>query len=184
MRSAGPADGNRGLAKGYVQIYTGDGKGKTTAALGIAVRAAGNGLRTYFGQFLKGQDCGELHALQECDLVLLEQYGGEGWVIRGQQQPGQRTRAQQGIEAARQAMLSEQYDIVVLDEVNIAVALGLLAVEEVVQLLDERPQRVELILTGREAPAELIERADLVTEMRAVKHYHTRGVRARRGIEY
>jgi cob(I)alamin adenosyltransferase len=169
---------------GCVHVYTGDGKGKTTAALGLALRAAGHGLRTYFGQFLKGQDSGELRALCGHEFIMIEQYGDGGWVASDQARPEQRAQALEGLAAARVAMASGRYDVVVLDEVNVVVALGLLAVEEVLRLLDDRPESVELILTGRGAPAEVIERADLVTEMRAVKHYHERGVQARRGIEY
>jgi cob(I)alamin adenosyltransferase len=183
-RNGKARDRNPRLTRGYVHVYTGDGKGKTTAALGLALRAAGHGLRTYFGQFLKGRDCGEHNALGNCDLIEVEQYGGAGWVISGQVKPGQRARAEQGMAAAREAMLSGRYDIIVLDEINVAVTLGLLAEEDVLLLLDDRPEEVELILTGRGAPAKLIEQADLVTEMRAVKHYHQQGVQARRGIEH
>jgi cob(I)alamin adenosyltransferase len=171
------------LLKGYIQIYTGDGKGKTTAALGLALRAAGHGLRTYIGQFMKGQDYGELHSLRGHHYITIEQYGQPYCIRREEVTPEHAALAHQGLERARQAMLSGQYDIIVLDEVNIAVWFGLLNVEEVLTFLDQKPEHVEVILTGRRAPPGLIERADLVTEMCEVKHYYHRGVMARKGIE-
>jgi cob(I)alamin adenosyltransferase len=173
----------RQLSKGYVQIYTGDGKGKTTAALGSALRASGHGMRTYIGQFLKGQQYGELDALRDHPCVTVEQYGDPRCIRREEVTPEHVAQAQRGLERARAAMLSGEYDIVVLDEVNVTIWFGLLSIEDVLALLDEKPERVEVILTGRRAPQALIERADLVTEMREVKHYYTQGVAARDGIE-
>ncbi len=174
---------NSELSQGYVQIYTGDGKGKTTAALGLALRATGHGMRTYIGQFMKGQPYGELDALRDHPLITIEQYGDVRCIHREEVTPEHIAQAQRGLARARQAIQSGQYDIVVLDEVNVTVWFGLLTVEEVLAFLDERPARVEVILTGRRAPQELIERADLVTEMREVKHYYQQGVPARKGIE-
>ncbi len=174
---------NSKLSQGYVQIYTGDGKGKTTAALGLALRATGHGMRAYIGQFMKGQPYGELDALRDHPLITIEQYGDVRCIHREEVTPEHIAQAQRGLARARQAIQSGQYDIVVLDEVNVTVWFGLLTVEEVLAFLDERPARVEVILTGRRAPQELIERADLVTEMREVKHYYQQGVPARKGIE-
>ncbi|MCP4539114.1 MAG: cob(I)yrinic acid a,c-diamide adenosyltransferase [Chloroflexi bacterium] len=174
---------NSQLSQGYVQIYTGDGKGKTTAALGLALRATGHGMRTYIGQFMKGQPYGELDALRDHPLITIEQYGDIRCIRREEVTPEHIAQAQRGLEKARQAIQSGQYDIVVLDEVNVTVWFGLLTVEEVLAFLDERPAHVEVILTGRRAPQELIERADLVTEMREIKHYYEQGVPARKGIE-
>jgi cob(I)alamin adenosyltransferase len=171
------------LSRGYVQVYTGDGKGKTTAALGLALRASGHGLRTYIGQFMKGQHYGELDALRDHPLITIEQYGDVRCIRRDEVTSEHVAQAHRGLERVREAMRSGQYDIVVLDEVNVTIWFGLLAVEEVLALLDERPEHVEVILTGRRAPRELIERADLVTEMREVKHYYQQGVMAREGIE-
>jgi cob(I)alamin adenosyltransferase len=171
------------LAKGYVQVYTGDGKGKTTAALGLALRASGHGMRTYVGQFMKGQRYGELEALRDHPYITIEQYGDVRFLRREEIAPEHRAQARRGLERGREAMLSGRYDIVVLDEVNVTIWFGLLTVDAVLALLDERPEFVEVILTGRRAPPELIERADLVTEMREVKHYHQQGVVARKGIE-
>ena len=171
------------LSKGYVQVYTGDGKGKTTACLGLALRAAGHGMRTYIGQFMKGQHYGELEALRDYPLITVEQYGDVRCIRREEVTPEHVAQARRGLERAREAMLSGQYEIVVLDEVNVAIWFGLLTVQELLAFLDQRPDHVEVVLTGRRAPQELIERADLVTEMREVKHYYQQGVVARKGIE-
>jgi cob(I)alamin adenosyltransferase len=171
------------LSGGYVQVYTGDGKGKTTAALGLALRASGHGMRTYIGQFMKGQDYGELHTLREHPYITIEQYGDPRCIRREEITPEHVAQARQGLERARKVMLSGQYDIIVLDEVNVAIWFGLLSVDDVLAFLDQRPEHIEVILTGRHAPQELIERADLVTEMQEVKHYYQRGVTARKGIE-
>lgn len=173
----------RRLVRGYVQVYTGDGKGKTTAALGLALRASGSGLRTYIGQFMKGQACGETRALAQHPHITLEQYGDVLCIRREEVTAEHLAQAQRGLAAARVAMLSGDYDLVVLDEVNVAIWFGVLPLEDVLALLEERPPQVELILTGRRAPQALIERADLVTEMRDVKHYYVQGVEARVGIE-
>ncbi|MBN1178015.1 MAG: cob(I)yrinic acid a,c-diamide adenosyltransferase [Anaerolineae bacterium] len=170
---------------GLVQVYTGDGKGKTTAALGLALRAAGHGMRTYVGQFLKGRDYGELESVQHlAPLITIEQYGLNDWVHVDNVTPEQRQAAQAGLAKGRQALLGGEYDIVVLDEANVALYFGVLTEAEVLALIDEKPSHVELILTGRRAPQSIIERADLVTEMREVQHPYRRGVPARRGIEF
>lgn len=171
------------MRNGYVHIYTGDGKGKTTAALGLALRAAGHGLRTYIGQFMKGQSYGELEALRDHPLITIEQYGEARCIRREDVSIEDAARARRGLERARDAMMSGRYEIVVLDEIHVAIWFGLLAIEEALAFLDQRPKHVELVLTGRRAAAELLERADLVTEMREVKHYYRRGVQARDGIE-
>jgi len=172
---------------GRVQVYTGDGKGKTTAALGLALRAAGWGERTFIGQFMKGQVYGELRAVRRLlgGLVTIEQYGGKRFLhlAAGDPPAADVARARRGLLRCRRAMLSGAYRIVVLDEANVAVYFKLLAEEDVLGLLDERPPGVELVLTGRRAPRSFLRRADLVTDMREVKHYFRSGVPARRGIE-
>jgi cob(I)alamin adenosyltransferase len=170
---------------GYVQVYTGNGKGKTTAALGLALRAAGHGMRTYFGQFLKGQHYGELEAAEKLSpLLRFERFGREGFLHITDGPDDEDIRlAREGLRKCREAMLSGRYDIVVLDEINTAVLLKVLTVEEVLGLINEKPEAVELVLTGRGAPEAVIHRADLVTEMRDIKHYYDRGVKAREGIE-
>ena len=170
---------------GYVHVYTGDGKGKTTAALGLALRAAGRGFRTYIAQLLKAQPTGEIEAVAKlAPLIRIEQFGREGF-ITVKDGPGDEDveRAKAGLAKAREAMLSGAYRIIVLDEVNTAVHFKVLPEKDVLDLIDERPAAIELVLTGRYAPASFVDRADLVTEMKAVKHYFDRGVKAREGIE-
>jgi cob(I)alamin adenosyltransferase len=173
--------------KGFIQIYTGDGKGKTTAALGLALRASGRGLRTFFGQFLKGRTTGEaLAAAKLAPLLVIESFGRRGFVVitdGGVPEDEDVARAESGLAKCRAAMLSGSYDIVVLDEVCVAVDLKILPEVKVLELLDAKPAGVELVLTGRRATQTLLERADLVTEMRERRHYGAKGVRARYGIE-
>jgi cob(I)alamin adenosyltransferase len=171
------------LRNGYVQVYTGDGKGKTTAALGLALRASGHGMKTYIGQFMKGQDYGELAALREHPLITIEQYGDVRCIRREEVTADHLAQAERGLARAREAMDSGEYDIVVLDEASVAIWFGLLDVDDVLVFLDHAREGVEIIITGRRAPDVLLERADLVTEMRPVKHYYEQGVPARKGIE-
>lgn len=171
--------------RGYVQLYTGDGKGKTTAALGLALRAAGHGLRTYIGQFMKGRPSGEHEAAKHLGgLITIETYGsGEFLCPEMPPDPAEAARARDGLARARAAMLSGDYSIVVLDEVCVAIRFGLLSVADVLALIREKPRAVELILTGRQAPRELVEAADLVSDVRSLKHYHDAGLPPRNGIE-
>jgi cob(I)alamin adenosyltransferase len=179
------APAKRPSFRGYIQVYTGNGKGKTTAALGLALRAAGNGFRTYIGQFMKGQRYGELAAVKKlAPLVTIEQFGRRTFLhVTTNPDPEDIRRARSGLERCLAAMLSGRYDIVVLDEVNVAVFFNLLTVGEVLDVLDEKPAAVELVLTGRYAPPAFLRRADLVTEMKERKHYYVKNVPARRGIE-
>ncbi len=171
--------------KGYIQVYTGNGKGKTTAALGLALRAAGHGFKTYFGQFLKGQDYGELSAIQKLSpLITIEQFGRKGF-IHVTENPDKEdvNRAQRGLRKCKQMMTSQKYRIIVLDEINVAVHFNLFSEKEIHDFLDKKPEGTEVILTGRYAPESFIERADLVTEMKEIKHYYKKGTQARLGIE-
>jgi cob(I)alamin adenosyltransferase len=175
----------RSRFRGYVQVYTGNGKGKTTAALGLALRAAGSGFRTYIGQFMKGQRYGELRSVKMlAPFVKIEQFGRRTFLhVTKDPDPDDVRRARRGLDRCRAAMLSGRYDIVVLDEVSVAVHFNLLSAAAVVSVIDERPVSVELVLTGRYAPPAVIRKADLVTEMREIKHYYRRNIPARRGIE-
>ena len=173
------------LEKGYIQIYTGNGKGKTTAALGQALRAAGSGLKTFIVQFMKNSSCGEMRIFEQMrNWVTLEHYGNDSFVFSNEA-AGENDiyMAQQAFHSARKAISGGKYDIVILDEVCVAIFFELLKTQDVLSLLEEKPGRVELILTGRYCPPELIERADLVTEMQEIKHYYQKGVAARKGIE-
>ena len=169
--------------KGYIHIYTGDGKGKTTAAIGIGIRAAGYGKKTYMGQFMKGQHYGELTALRDNPHITIEQYGDSECFRREDVTQKHLDQARRGLERARRAMLSNRYDIIILDEINVAVWFDLISSREVLDFLKDRPKNVEVVLTGRRAPEELIETADLVSEVKEIKHYYYRGVSARNGIE-
>ncbi len=173
------------LKRGYIQVYTGNGKGKTTAALGQAVRSAGAGLRTFVVQLMKEYPYSELDALEALsDWITLEQYGGDAFVYKGEA-PGEeeRSKAAAALERAVQVMEAGDYDIVVLDEVCAAIYFELITTADVMAVLDARPDSIELVLTGRYCPDEVLDRADLVTEMREVKHYYQQGVLARTGIE-
>jgi len=171
--------------KGYVQVYTGCGKGKTTAALGLALRAAGYGWRVYVGQFLKGQNYGELVSVGKlAPLIKIEQFGRKGFIhVTENPDDEDIDRAKKGLQKCLKAMLSRKYRIVVLDEVNVALHFRLLTEKEVHNFLAKRPEDVEVVLTGRYAPSSVIRAADLVTEMKEKKHYYSKGVRARLGIE-
>lgn len=170
--------------EGKVQVYTGEGKGKTTAALGLAVRAAGRGLPVYIGQFMKGQDYGELEGVKLLPSVQLVQYGDPGWVYKDKLKPEQIAQAMSGLEQARAVLEAGEHHVVILDEINMAIWFELIPVADVLQLIESRSPRTELILTGRRADPKILERADLVTEMREVKHYYAAGVPARKGIEF
>jgi len=172
---------SRGL--GLVQVYTGDGKGKTTAALGLALRASGQGLRVGFLQFLKGYPrCGEHRFLERYQAFAIVQPAG-GSVFR-KEEKGRREAAELALARARQMLASGAYDLLVLDEVLTAVGLGALPSGAVLDIIAAKPAALELVLTGRGAPEEVVAAADLVTEMVAHKHPFSRGVKARRGIEY
>ena len=169
--------------KGYIQVYTGDGKGKTTAALGLALRAAGAGLKVYLAQFIKGGAYSEIKALERfSDLITVKQYGRDCF-IREKPSEEDRRLASSGLDEAEEFMLSGRYSLVILDEINIATFFSLIPVERLMDFIDKKPAGVELILTGRRADSRIVDRADLVTEMKEVKHYYGKGVEAREGIE-
>ena len=172
------------MDKGFVQIYTGDGKGKTTAALGLALRAAGHGYRSFIGQFMKGQYYGEISSLKNVPEVDIEQFDDEVCCIhRDEVTDTHREHGQNGIDRIYEVMGSGKYQIIIMDEICVSIWFGIVAVENVLALIRNRPSGVELVLTGRRAPEELIEAADLVTEMKEIKHYYTKGILARTGIE-
>jgi cob(I)alamin adenosyltransferase len=169
--------------KGYTQIYTGNGKGKTTAALGLALRAAGAGLKVFIAQFLKMGDYSEIKALQRfSDQIIVEQYGS-GRFVKGKPTPGEVEAGKNGLERAKAVMMSGNYDVVILEEANVAVSCGLFSAEDVAKIMDIKPDHVELIITGRNAAQMLTDKADLVTEMKEIRHYYQKGVSARVGIE-
>ncbi|MCD6198882.1 MAG: cob(I)yrinic acid a,c-diamide adenosyltransferase [Deltaproteobacteria bacterium] len=167
----------------YIHVYTGDGKGKTTAALGLTLRADGAGWRVLFAQFLKHGEFSEIKALKKLgEQVTIRQYGS-GRFLKGRPSEKEKEMALAGLSEIMQVMEEGKYDLIVLDEINVAVHFGLIPLKSVMSLLEKRPQDVELILTGRWASKEIMERADLVTEVRMIKHYFSKGVPAREGIE-
>ena len=168
--------------KGLVHVYTGDGKGKTTAALGLAIRAAGQDMKVAFIQFIKGEPCGEHIFVKQYHPFEIVQISSGDSFQKSKQQLSQ--EAQQTLTYAMEQILSGSYDIVVLDEIFAAVNQGLITTKQVLDLLDSKPATVELVLTGRNAPPEITQRADLVTEMLMIKHPFLGGLGPRRGIEY
>ncbi len=177
--------GEKKLSQGMIQVYTGGGKGKTTAALGLACRAVGHGYKVLIIQFIKGNlDYGELESARMlAPYLTIKQMGRGCRISRDSLDPEDVKLCHEAMLYAQGAIASGEYDIVVLDEINVAVDLGLLTKGEVLRLLDERPSHVELILTGRHAAQEIIDKADLVTEMKEIKHYYRKGVESRTGIE-
>ena len=173
------------LDVGQIQVYTGNGKGKTTAALGLAFRACGRGMKVCMIQFMKGGGpYGEHLAAEKLspNLTIIPT-GREGWVNKDNPDPEDRRLALDALARGRAALVSGEYDLVILDEVNGAVGFGLLTADELLDVIGLKPARVELVLTGRNADQRIIDAADLVTEMREVKHYYKAGVPARVGIE-
>jgi cob(I)alamin adenosyltransferase len=172
------------LEKGLVQIYTGDGKGKTTAALGLALRASGAGLRSIIIQFMKGRDCSEHAAVRLLEgMVSIERYGSGRFFKSTDDIEEHRRYAQRGIDRAHEVLREGSYSLVILDEIVTAASSGIISFDEIFALISEKPGTVELILTGRGANEELIKRGDLVTEMKKIKHYYDEGIGARQGIE-
>jgi cob(I)alamin adenosyltransferase len=173
------------LDKGFVQIYTGNGKGKTTAALGQAIRAAGYGLKSFIIQFMKEYPYSEKNSLKLLsEFITIEQYCGDDFVYKQEAAPPvEIEKARQAIQRAIQIMISGEYDIVILDEACVSIYFGLITTEDLLSIIRQRPENVELILTGRYCPEELIAIADLVTHMKEIKHYYTRGILSRKGIE-
>lgn len=169
--------------KRYTHVYTGNGKGKTTAALGLGVRALGNDLRVYIGQFMKGQKYGELNTLEKLG-VPVERFGTESCIIGpADVKEIDRLKAREGYKRVEEILTGGKFDLVILDEICVSTYFKLITPEEILHLMDIKPDNTELILTGRYAPEEIIEAADLVTEMKEIKHYYNSGVMARDGIE-
>lgn len=175
----------RKTIRGLVQVFTGNGKGKTTAAVGTIVRAAGHGFRVFLVSFMKGNYAyGEYKTLSKLPNIEIAQFGLRKFTNPARVNTKEKEQAEAALATARKAVMSGNYDLVVLDEVNVAVCYNLIGQEEVIKLMKDKPPHVELILTGRYADNRLLEAADLVTEMVKVKHPFERGIKARKGIEY
>ena len=173
------------LETGLVQVYTGDGKGKTSAAFGLALRAVGRGLKVYIIQFIKGGfDYGELYIVDKLPNLTLKAFGRGRFITEKPPEKEDMNLAQEALALAEEVVRNGEYDIVILDEINVALNLRLISLEKILELIKNKPQHVELVLTGRYAPPEIIETADLVTEMREVKHPFNKGHQARKEIEY
>ena len=173
------------MEKGLVQVYTGNGKGKTTAALGIALRAVGHGFKVLIVQFMKGNiEYGELESARKLfPNLTIKPMGRKTFVSKSCPDPVDVRQAQKGFSLAKKAVKNKEFDVVILDEINVAVDYGLIPLEDLLQLIDSKPETVELILTGRNAKPEILDKADLVTEMIDRKHYYDKGISARKGIE-
>lgn len=168
--------------QGYVQVYTGDGKGKTTAALGLALRAIGAGFHVYIAQFVKGMQYSELNLIPKLSNITLKQYG-RGCFIYQEPDAEDIKAARAGLREAKEKMCSGEYQVIILDEANIATHYNLFSVDDLLDFIREKPAEVELVITGRRADPRIIAAADLVTEMKEIKHYYQDGVAARKGIE-
>lgn len=171
------------MVKGYVHVLTGDGKGKTTAAIGLAIRAAGSDLKIFFAQFMKAGEYSEIKAFRRLsNLITVEQFGLGKFTIKTPH-PDDIAAAQNGLKRVRTVMAENMYDMMILDEITVAVKLGLIAANDLLGLIVNKPRGLELIITGRYASPRVIETADMVTQMKALKHYYHSGVKARVGIE-
>lgn len=171
------------MRKGYIQVYTGNGKGKTTAALGLAIRAAGAGLSVFIAQFIKKGRTSEHRALERFqDMITIRQYG-KGLILRREPDDADRKAAQKGIEELHDIIQSGNYRIVILDEANVATHRNLFPINALIELMASKPKGVELVITGRYADRKVTSMADLVTEMWEIRHYSGKGVKARIGIE-
>jgi cob(I)alamin adenosyltransferase len=166
-----------------IQVYTGDGKGKTTAALGLAIRAAGAGKKVYICQFIKGKPYSELRCLRAIKSIQVDQFG-RGCFIKGKPSRIDIELAQKGFEKIKTVIKNRKHAVIILDEIICALDVKLIKIEQVLELINNAPKNIELVLTGRNAPKALITAADLVSEMREIKHYYRKGIKARPGIEF
>lgn len=169
---------------GLIQVYTGKGKGKTTAAFGLGLRASGAGLDVLMIQFLKDKVDSAIPQIKELDKFVVENFGTKNLVSEENLDEKDVELVNEGFELAKDVILNKKHDLVILDEINVAVDFGLIEKESVLELLEKKPSEVEVVLTGRYCPDEFVEKADLVTNMQEVKHYFNKGIEARRGIDF
>lgn len=172
------------LEKGYIHVYTGPGKGKTTAALGLGLRAAGAGFKVYMIQFMKGRRYSELDAIENLPNFTIVQHGRDEFVNKENPEQIDVDLAQEGFAHAKDVIKNGKYDMVILDEINVAIDFNLINLEDVIKLVEDKPEKLELILTGRYAHPEIMKIADLVTEMLEIKHPYQQGVEARKGVDF
>ncbi len=172
------------MKKGLIHVYTGSGKGKTTAALGLGLRATGVGFKVHMVQFMKGRRYSEIDAIEHLPLFSVSQHGRDEFVNKENPEQIDIDMAQEGFAYAKQIINNNKYDMIILDEINVAVDFRLIALDDVLRLLKEKPEPLELVLTGRYADQKFIQNADLVTEMLEIKHPYQRGIESRKGIDF
>lgn len=171
--------------RGQIQVYTGKGKGKTTAALGLALRACGQGWKVLMLSFMKGDpNCGEVKISPKIPHFRLIQFGLPTMVKKEKPSPDDIRMAREGFQMVKKAIIQKEYDMIILDEINMAVHYNLISLDDILDLMDKKPTEIELVLTGRSAHPEIVRRANLVSEILEIKHYYTKGINARQGIEY
>jgi len=172
------------LKKGYIHFYTGDGKGKTTAAIGLGIRATGEGLKVIMIQFMKGRRYSEIDALRQIKNFTVVQFGRDEFVSKEKPEQIDIDLAQKGLIYVKETVQKGQYDLVILDEINVAIDFHLISLEDVIKLLEKKPETLELVLTGRYASPEIIKHADIVSEILEIKHPYQKGVLSRKGIDW
>jgi cob(I)alamin adenosyltransferase len=172
------------LEKAIVHVYTGPGKGKTTAALGLGLRAAGAGFKVHILQFMKGRRYSEIDSIEKIPNFTISQHGRDEFVSKENPEQIDIDLAQKGFEQAKKIVKNNEYDMVILDEINVAVDYNLIPVDDVLKLIEEKPEKLELVLTGRDAHPEIVKVADLVTEMLEIKHPYQQGVIGRKGVDF
>lgn len=170
--------------KGYIHIYTGNGKGKTTSALGLAMRMAGTGRRVFIAQFVKSMRYAEIDLIDKCIPLIDHKQYGYGCFVNQNPTEKDKEKAQEALKDVEHILKSEKYPLVILDEITIALYYKLLSLDELVRVIKNKPYQTELVITGRYAPQALIDLADLVTEMQEIKHYYSKGILSRKGVEY
>ncbi len=172
------------LEKGFVHIYTGNGKGKTTAAIGLGIRATGEGLKVYMIQFMKGRRYSEIDALKNMKNFTVVQFGRDEFVSKENPEQIDIDLARKGFEHAKEIIKNGEHDLIILDEINVAVDFKLIPLKDVLKLMDEKPEKVELVLTGRYVHPDMVKQADLVSEILEIKHPYQNGIQSRKGIDW
>ena len=172
------------LEKGFVHIYTGNGKGKTTAAIGLGIRATGEGLKVYMIQFMKGRRYSEIDAIENIKNFTVAQFGRDEFVSKENPEQIDIDLARKGFEHAKEIIKNGEHDLIILDEINVAVDFKLIPLKDVLKLMDEKPEKVELVLTGRYVHPDMVKQADLVSEILEIKHPYQNGIQSRKGIDW
>lgn len=172
------------MSKGYIHVYTGPGKGKTTAALGLGLRANGAGYKVHMVQYMKGRRYNEINSIEKLDNFSISQHGRDEFVSKQNPEKIDIDLAQEGLSYAKDIIKSKKYDMIILDEINVAVDYNLISLEDIIEIIENKPENLELVLTGRDAHPEIIRYADVVTEMLEIKHPYQQGVLARKGIDF